>query len=122
MPKIGSETLKYFLIKFKQLLTLSKIYVIGILDFSFDNSYPDSVITKVQLMDNRGDVFNDVLNFVYIELLKFSKNKENLETFTDMWLFLIKNLYQLQERPIEIQSAIFDRLFATAELCNLDDM
>lgn len=102
--------------------TLSKIYVIGILDFSFDNSYPDSVITKVQLMDNRGDVFNDVLNFVYIELPKFRKNKENLETFTDMWLFLIKNLYQLQERPIEIQSAIFDRLFATAELCNLDDM
>ena len=80
--------------------------MIGILDFSFDNSYPDSVITKVQLMDNRGDVFNDVLNFVYIELPKFSKNKENLETFTDMWLFLIKNLYQLQERPIEIQSAI----------------
>ena len=39
-----------------------------------------------------------------------------------MWLFLIKNLYQLQERPIEIQSAIFDRLFAMAELCNLDDM
>ena len=37
-------------------------------------------------------------------------------------VFLIKNLYQLQERPIEIQSAIFDRLFATAELCNLDDM
>ncbi len=28
----------------------------------------------------------------------------------------------MQERPIEIQSAIFDRLFATAELCNLDDM
>ena len=87
MPKIGSETLKYFLIKFKQLLTLSKIFVIGILDFSFDNSYPDSVITKVQLMDNRGDVFNDVLNFVYIELPKFCKNKENLETFTDMWFF-----------------------------------
>ena len=55
--------------------------MIGILDFSFDNSYPDSVITKVQLMDNRGDVFNDVLNFVYIELPKFRKNKENLGRF-----------------------------------------
>ena len=85
MPKIREWNSKFFLIKFKQLLTLSKIYVIGILDFSFDNSYPDSVITKVQLMDNRGDVFNDVLNFVYIELPKFRKNKENSFNLTIPW-------------------------------------
>ena len=102
--------------------SLAKIFVIGVLDFTFDNQKPNKVITKVQFKDEEGDVFNDRLNFVYIELPKFHKEDNQLKTIMDEWLFLIKNLYRLRDRPKNIQSKIFDRLFSTAEICNLSKM
>ena len=100
---------------------LSKIYVIGLLNFTFDTKYPDKVITKVQLKDEYGNLFVDRLNFVYLEIPKFRKRLNELETFMDKWLFLIKNLHLLKNRPVKIQNKIFDRLFSTAEICNLNE-
>ena len=101
---------------------LSKIYVIGVLNFTFNTKYPNKVITKVQMKDEYGEVFNEHLNFVYLEIPKFRKSINELETFMDKWLFLIKNLHRLEDRPVEVQNEIFDKLFSTAEICNLNDV
>jgi predicted transposase/invertase (TIGR01784 family) len=97
---------------------LSPVYVVGILDFMMDDS-PEKVnhlITKVQLMDDLNEVFNKNLNFIFIEMPKFRKEESELETFMDKWLYAIKNLGKLDDKPTALTEAIFKRFFEVAEI------
>ena len=97
---------------------LSPVYVIGILDFVMDD-FPEKVnhlITKVQLKDDLNEVFNKNLNFIFIEMPKFRKEESELETFMDKWLYAIKNLGKLDDKPTALTEAIFKRFFEVAEI------
>ena len=97
---------------------LSPVYVVGILDFVMDDS-PEKVnhlITKVQLKDDLNEVFNRNLNFIFIEMPKFRKEESELETFMDKWLYAIKNLGKLDDKPTALTEAIFKRFFDVAEI------
>ena len=97
---------------------LSPVYVVGILDFVMDDSpeRPDDIITKVQLKDGRNEVFNENLNFIFIEMPKFRKEESELDTFMDKWLYAIKNLGKLDDKPAALTEAIFKRFFEVAEI------
>jgi predicted transposase/invertase (TIGR01784 family) len=97
---------------------LSPVYVVGILDFVMDDSPEkvDHMITKVQLMDDLNEVFNKNLNFIFIEMPKFRKEESELETFMDKWLYAIKNLGKLDDKPAALTEAIFKRFFEVAEI------
>ena len=97
---------------------LSPVYVVGILDFVMDDSPEkvDHMITKVQLMDDLNEVFNKNLNFIFIEMPKFRKEESELETFMDKWLYAIKNLGKLDDKPTALTEAIFKRFFEVAEI------
>ena len=97
---------------------LSPVYVIGILDFVMDDSPEkvDHLITKVQLIDDTYEVFNKNLNFIFIEMPKFRKEESELETFMDKWLYAIKNLGKLDDKPTALTEAIFKRFFEVAEI------
>jgi predicted transposase/invertase (TIGR01784 family) len=97
---------------------LSPVYVVGILDFVMDDSPEkvDHLITKVQLKDDLNEVFNKNLNFIFIEMPKFRKEESELETFMDKWLYAIKNLGKLDDKPTALTEAIFKRFFEVAEI------
>ena len=61
-------------------------------------------------------VFYDKLTFVYLEMPKFNKTENELESMFDKWLFVLRNLASLLERPKALQNRVFDRLFETAEI------
>lgn len=61
-------------------------------------------------------VFYDKLAFIYLEMPKFSKPEEELETMFDKWLFVLRNLSSLLERPRALQERVFNRLFEAAEI------
>ncbi|MDE6820918.1 PD-(D/E)XK nuclease family transposase, partial [Bacteroides acidifaciens] len=61
-------------------------------------------------------VFYDKLTFVYLEMPKFNKTEDELESMFDKWLFVLRNLASLLERPKALQNRVFDRLFETAEI------
>ena len=93
----------------------------GILNFIFpDNEYPaDSFIHEVKLKDVEDNhVFYDKLTFVYLEMPKFNKGEEELETMFDKWMFALSNLTRLLERPKALQERIFSRLFEQAEIAH----
>ena len=97
---------------------LKAIYTVGILDFVFEENKdePDKYYYHVQLSDtDTHEVFYDKLTFVYLEMPKFTKTEDELETLFDKWLFALKNLSQLQYRPKALQERIFKRLFDIAE-------
>ena len=101
---------------------LKAVYTIGILDFVFDEDKDDQEYYHhvVKLMDvNTKEVFYDKLTYIYLEMPKFQKTEEELETIADKWLYALKNLPRLLERPKALQDRIFKKFFDVAEIANL---
>ncbi len=96
---------------------LEPVYLIGILDFVFaeDQDSPD-VCHRVQLKDQHHRVFYNKLTFIYLEMPKFTKTEDELETPFDKWLYVLRHLPQLDERPPKLQERIFKHLFDEAEV------
>ncbi len=95
------------------------VYTVGILNFVFpDNEYDEECYHhEVKLMDTADKhVFFDKLTFVYLEMPKFNKTEDQLETMFDKWLFVLRNLSRLLERPAALQERVFEKLFKQAEI------
>jgi predicted transposase/invertase (TIGR01784 family) len=100
---------------------LEPVYLIGILDFVFAEGKDDNeVIHRIQLKDQFHRVFYDKLMFIYLEMPKFTKTEAELENLTDKWLYVLKHLPELTDRPAKLQERVFARLFEIAELGKLD--
>ncbi len=96
---------------------LSAVYFVGILDFVFsENINNDEVLHEVKLKNKFGKVFYDKLTFIYLEMPKFTKTLEELETSFDKWLYVLKHLPRLQERPAKLQERVFSKLFELAQI------
>ena len=52
---------------------------------------------------------------------KFNKGEDELETMFDKWMYVLKNLYRLLERPKALQDRIFKKLFEQAEIARYSD-
>jgi len=103
---------------------LKSVYTVGILDFVFDEDRGDDQVFhhEVQLFDKSIQaVFYDKLTYIYLEMPKFTKTIDELETHFDNWLYVLKNLESLTDRPAKLQESIFAKLFAQAEIANFDD-
>jgi predicted transposase/invertase (TIGR01784 family) len=98
---------------------LTPVYTVGVLDFVFDDhKHEDTILHVVELKNQHCEVFYDKLKFIYIELPKFTKSLDELETHFDKWLFLLKHLAKLDDRPQLLQEEIFNELFDAAEIAN----
>ena len=96
---------------------LKAVYTVGILNFVFDDKDDEYFHHEVKLMDiQTKEVFYDKLTFVYLEMPKFNKQEHELVTMFDKWLFVLRNLATLLERPAALQERVFTRLFETAEI------
>ena len=98
---------------------LKKVYTIAILDFVFDEdeNQPQKLRYDVKLTDiQTKKIFYDKLTFIYLEMPKFSKSAEELETKFDKWLYVLKNLHKLDRIPEKFKENIFLKLFETAEI------
>jgi hypothetical protein len=56
---------------------------------------------------------------LFIELPKFTKTAGELNTNVERWIYLLKNLEKLKDRPPEVQGRIFERLFKRAQVNRL---
>ncbi len=96
---------------------LKAVYIIGILNFTLDDVKSPQFYHEVKLMEtSTHEVFYDKLTFVYLEMPKFHKTEQELETLFDKWMFVLKNLSRLMERPVALQERVFNRLFEAAEI------
>ncbi len=98
---------------------LNAVYVIAVLDFVFkaDKKEPEKYRYDVQLQDTEtGKAFYDRLTFIYLEMPKFNKTIDQMETRLDKWLYVLRNLNHLDGIPDKLREPIFDKLFETAEI------
>lgn len=102
---------------------LKDVYTIGILNFAFqDGKTPkDCYRTEVKLLDtDTKEVFYNKLTLIYVELPKFNKKEDELETMMDKWLYLLKHMSNLFERPAALQERIFTKVFEQAEIARFN--
>ncbi len=96
---------------------LKAVYTICILDFELREDSGEEMLQHVQLMNTKSNtVFYDKLSFIYLEMAKFNKTLDELETKFDKWMYTLKNLSRLQERPIKLQERVFEKIFKLAEI------
>ena len=98
---------------------LKAVYTVAILDFVFDEDRNDKEKYRydVKLTDiETYKVFYDKLTFIYLEMPKFEKTLDELETRFDKWLYVLKNLERLHDIPEKLKDRIFRKLFAAAEI------
>ena len=103
---------------------LDDVYTVGILNFEFPHGeYPaDSFRHEIKLKDVEDNhVFYEKLTFIYLEMPKFTKTEDELETMFDKWMFVLHNLYCLLERPKALQDRIFQKLFEQAEIARYSE-
>jgi predicted transposase/invertase (TIGR01784 family) len=100
---------------------LKGVYTIGILDFNFDDNL-DKFQSYIKLVDiDTQKVFYEKLTFVYLEMPKFTKTEDDLETHFDKWLYIIRNLHQLDHIPNKARTSVFERLFEQAEIAKYNE-
>jgi predicted transposase/invertase (TIGR01784 family) len=101
---------------------LNAVYFVGILNFEFaDKPELNRYRRQACLIDlETHEIFYDKLTFIYLEVPRFNKTEEELETLFDKWMYVLRYLDKLQERPAALVERIFDRLFREAEIAKLD--
>ena len=98
---------------------LNHVYTVALLNFNMNEDAFDKekIRHHVQLCDTATHkVFYDKLEYIYVEISKFNKTLEQLDTLYEKWLYALKNLYKLTQRPKELCDKVFDRLFEEAEI------
>ena len=98
---------------------LKPVYTVGILGFCFAEHKDDKNFFhhEVKLMEiKKKQVFYDKLTYVYLELPKFTKTEDEIETRFDKWLYVLKNLHHFDDRPPKLAERIFQKLFDAAEI------
>ena len=98
---------------------LKKVYVVALLNFKMSDEAFDAsdTIHTIALMDTKTNkVFNAKLMFKYVEVGRFDKTDEELTSLSDKWMFVLKNLSRLNNRPSSLREKIFSRLFDAAAI------
>ena len=102
---------------------LAGVYFIGILDFELkgEKEKKDKYMHNIVLMDKDDKtIFYNKLEYKFIEVPKFNKKEDELETILDKWIYFFKYLHTLEERPDFMNNDMFIKAFGIAEMTNLN--
>lgn len=100
---------------------LTEVYLIAFLeDFTLPDSLKSECLQDICLVNRyTGKIFYDKLSFIFIELLNFVKEADELDTELDKWLYVLKHLTEFEQLPAYLSSPEFDQLFNLAKYANL---
>lgn len=111
--------------KFRWNYNLKPIIVIGILNFSMshDAGWPeDQYYSSYTLQEKTThEPMSDKLRFIFLELGRFNKGLEELETIIDKWMYAFKHMHEFRERPQNFNEKEFDVLFNLAKIANFTE-
>ena len=101
--------------------SLRPVCVVGVLNFAMRHEYGGrwrgKVVHRYRLReDETGEIMNSKLEFIYLEVGAFEKGAEELEGAVEKWMYALKNLPRLEERPAELGEEMFARLFEAARI------
>ena len=101
---------------------LKPIYVVSFLNFTMQHERPDDekFVWRYCLAEREtGEVMSKALNFIYVEVPKFTKDEDELANVADDFYFCLSRMSSLKQRPEKLDCPIFNKLFDEAEFANL---
>ena len=104
--------------------TFCPVYVISILDFNIEENRGNTNVKTVYRLyeESTRKLLTDRLTFIYLELDKFTKSKDELDgDVLDGMYFCLKNISRLDECPEKLNHGVFKKIFEISELRNMDD-
>ena len=93
--------------------------VVAVVFMEFKVFADDRYIRRAKLREVNGASVSDTLNFAFVELPKFNKPLDELETTLDKWLYALKNIKNMTQMPKQYANSEFALLFSTARLAKL---
>ena len=93
--------------------------VVTVVFMEFNVFVDDRYIRRAKLREINGSSISDTLNFAFIELPKFNKPLDELETTLDKALYALKNMKNMTQMPKQYVNTVFELLFSTAKLAKL---
>ena len=103
---------------------ISHAYIVGLLNFNFAEGLENAQNwhNEVKLMEvATNEEFYNKLTYIYIEIPKFNKKETELVTMYDKWMYVLKNLSRLMQRPVALQERIFIQLFEQADISKFNN-
>ena len=100
------------------------IYVISIMDFTIEQNATISEMKTVYrlLEEQHGTLLTDRLTYIFIELPKLKKEADELDgSILEGMCFCLKNMPKLRARPDALKHKVFDTIFTTCELLEMDE-
>jgi predicted transposase/invertase (TIGR01784 family) len=101
---------------------LPLIYSINIVNFLLDETdlSSEKYTSYVQLIDrDTHRVFYDKLTLVCVELPRFTKELNELKTFFEQWMFIIRRLHELDNMPETLRNEVFEKIFEEAKIARM---
>ena len=93
--------------------------VVTVVFMEFNVFVDDRYIRRAKLREVNGASVSDVLSFAFVELPKFNKPLDQLETTLDKGLYVLKNMKNLTQMPKQYANTAFELLFSSAYLAKL---
>lgn len=98
---------------------LKAVYGVFFINFRLGEK-PGKLRTDVVLTDRgTGKQFSDKLHFIFIELPSFLKKEEECKTDFDKWIFILKNMENLDRMPFKENKPIFEKLEKIVDIASL---
>ena len=93
--------------------------VVTVVFMEFNMFADDRYIRRAKLREVNGASISNTLNFAFVELPKFNKPLDELETTLDKGLYALKNMKNMTQMPKQYANSEFALLFSTARLAKL---
>lgn len=99
---------------------LKGVYLIGFLDFCFKDGTKTKYVNDYSIINTEtGNIFHNKLGFKFLELPNFTKPEIEITSELDKWIYLLKNMHQLDNIPDFLNKPVFQQIFKLAEISNL---
>ena len=101
---------------------IKEVYFIAILETFSVVSDPDDRLylrsANIRFCETN-KVFYEGLKFIFLELVNFVKEINELNSDLDNWLYVLKNMSRLDKLPLFSRKPVFQKLFKISEYSNL---
>jgi len=98
---------------------LNQVISINVLDFTLFDDFRHYLSCHQIKETITGNCYLDEIRYYFIELPKFAKTEEELETVIDKWVFFIKHTRRLDHVPAKLDEPAFRKAFELANRANM---
>lgn len=85
-------------------LLLEPVIALTIADFILFQDSPKIINSFVFKEEKQNFIYNEEIKLFFVELPKFNKTLEELNTLSDKWLFFLRNASNLTEKPVSMET------------------